>query len=175
MIYCHVVVCTSCAICHCHLSTSECYACINIICFVQLHIDVKIRMNLNFVVCKSTIPSNSKCRFAKFSTVNQQQTVDIHFSSKRYYHHFDFNALLIFLNLIFQKIIRVPARSENEWIEIIRRTYPESELFPLSRIVVCDLHFCENYIFQQGSRKVLVKNARPNRNMNFIRPSSSII
>lgn len=59
------------------------------------------------------------------------------------------------------EIIRVPAKNENEWLQIITATYPEGQT-TMSRTVVCDLHFKSSDILQQGPRKVLAQNALPN-------------
>lgn len=53
----------------------------------------------------------------------------------------------------------VNSKNEEQWIPIIKSTYPENVLFPQSKIVVCDLHFETKYILGSEKRKLLVPGA----------------
>lgn len=72
------------------------------------------------------------------------------------------NSIFAFLALFSQKIIdSVTSRNKNEWIPIIKSTYPENVPFPISKIVICDLHFDASDIITLGSKKHLTIDAVP--------------
>lgn len=60
---------------------------------------------------------------------------------------------------------RVPKNKQDEWMAIIKSTYPSGESFPtVTTYVVCDLHFKPEEIVQRGGKHVLVINALPQIN-----------
>lgn len=54
-----------------------------------------------------------------------------------------------------------------QWIPLIKSTYPENITFPKSKTVVCDLHFDPKYIIDKGRSKQLVVGALLNVGYGF--------
>lgn len=46
-----------------------------------------------------------------------------------------------------------------QWIPLIKSTYPEKVSFPQSKIVVCDLHFNADSVLTLGNKKQLINGA----------------
>lgn len=57
---------------------------------------------------------------------------------------------------------RVTSNDAEQWIPIIKSTYPENIPFPQSKIVVCDLHFNQDSILDLGKRRQLIPGSVPN-------------
>lgn len=69
---------------------------------------------------------------------------------------------------LYLKNDRLTKKNQDQWIPIIKSTYPVNISFPESKIVVCDQHFDANSILHLGTKKSLMTGAVPNARLSHI-------